>query len=57
MICVGALPLYCSSDVDHLECSDGALGAFVAYGTTRAGASLLDVFDGDEPEDDGRLAT
>ena len=57
VIYVGVLPLYCSSDVDHLERSDGALGAFVAYGTTRAGTSLLDVLNGDEPEDDGCLAT
>ena len=49
--------MYRSSDVDHLECSNGALGALVAYGTARAGTSLLNVFDGDESEDDGRLTT
>ena len=57
VIYVGALPFYRSSDVDHLERSDGALRAFVAYGTTRASTSLLDVLNGDEPEDDGCLAT
>lgn len=49
--------MYRSSDVDHLERSDSALGAFVAYGAARAGTSLLDVLDGNESEDDGRLAT
>ena len=49
--------MYRSSDVDHLERSDGALRSFVSYGTARASTSLLDVFDSDESEDDGCLAT